>query len=138
MVQNDGLKTTFNEKYTLDKKSIILGNPNNSALVNYITMVTKHEIYKNKWTNKGIYTQSIVLKLKKNLEIEEYVSTITIRRKTTLGKWSQIYNQLKRWAIQVLYTNIYVSNVNTKMVTQSIYYYKCYPNSLYIVFHVEQ
>ena len=83
-------------KNILDKKSIILGNPKNSALVNYITMATKHEIYQNKWTNKGINTQSIILKLTKNLEIEEYVSTITIGRKTILGKWSQIYNQLKR------------------------------------------
>ena len=44
-------------------------------------MVTKYEIYKQKWTKKGINFQSIITILKKNLEIEEYVSTITIGKK---------------------------------------------------------
>ena len=96
----EGLKrwiaTNINEKYTLDNESIILGNPVNSILMNYIILVTKYEIYKHKWTKNVINFQTIITKLKKNLEIEEYVSTITIGNKTTLGKWSQIYNLLKR------------------------------------------
>ena len=63
--------------------------------MNYIILV-KYEIYKHKWTKNVINFQTIITKLKKNLEIEEYVSTITIGNKTTLGKWSQIYNLLKR------------------------------------------
>ena len=88
--------TNINGNHSLDNKSIALGNPKNSILMNYIIMVTKYEIYKSKWTKKAINTQSILAKLKNNLEMEEYVTTITIGRNTTLGKWSQIYNLLRR------------------------------------------
>ena len=43
-----------------------------------------------------IIPRVFVAKLKNNLEMEEYVTTITIGRNTTLGKWSQIYNLLRR------------------------------------------
>ena len=67
-----------------------------SALVNYIFIICKHEIFKCKWSLKVINQDSLLKTLKEHLVIEEYISTISNRKEKTLGKWSPIYNLLKR------------------------------------------
>ena len=79
-----------------DKKTILLGCPENSILVNYIILIVKHEIYKSKWNNSKVTLQKIIEKLKYYLKIDEYISTISIGREKTLGKWSPIYNTIRR------------------------------------------
>ena len=63
---------------------------------NYIIIVLKHEIYKSRWTKKMINLTTLLQTLKAYLIIEEYISAITDCRGKTLGKWSPIYNVLKR------------------------------------------
>ena len=84
------------ETIQLTNESILLGDNTISIIANYIIIVTKHEIFKSKWTKKDLTVKDIVKRLKEYLVIEEYISNITQRTKTTLGKWSPIYNLLKR------------------------------------------
>ena len=84
----------INKRVQFDKRSIILGNPENSIIVNYIFMLTKHEIYKSKWQKK-VTLENIIKKLQYYLQIEEYVNTVSIGRGKTLGKWSPIYHTQK-------------------------------------------
>ena len=86
----------INEKVLFNKQSILLGSPENSTIVNYIFLIVKHEIYKSKWNKSKLSLHQIIEKLKYYLKIEEYVNIISIGREKTLGKWSPIYNTIKR------------------------------------------
>ena len=84
------------EKILFNKKSILLGCPENSILVNYIFIIVKHDIYKSKWNKSKVTLKKILEKLKYYLQIDEYIDTISIGREKTLGKWSPIHNTIKR------------------------------------------
>ena len=71
-------------------------SPENSIIVNYIIMVTKHEIYKSKWYKKKVTLGNIIKKLQYYLQIEEYVNTVSIGKEKTLGIWSPIYHTIRR------------------------------------------
>ena len=90
------INQNINERVQLDKRSILLGNPENSIIVNYIIMVTKHEIYKSKWYKKKVALGNIIKKQQYYLHIEEYANTVSIGKEKTLGKWSPIYHTIRR------------------------------------------
>ena len=60
--------------------------------MNFMILVSKLKIYKSEWNNIPVAVNMIIEEIEYYLEIEEYVSTITIGRRNTLGKWSPIYN----------------------------------------------
>ena len=78
-----------------DKKSILLGNSKNETIVNNIIMITKHEIYKSKWTKTKLTLHKIKVILKSQMEMELYLGTIKNRLPKVLGKWAAIYNYLQ-------------------------------------------
>ena len=84
------------ESVYLTNETILLGDNKISVIANYIIIVTKHEIFKSKWTKKNIQIIDIIKRLKEYLVIEEYISKTTQNIRTTLGKWSPIFNLLKR------------------------------------------
>ena len=62
-----------------------------------ITTITKHEIYKSKWTK----TKLNLIKLKKifmaQMDLEIYLGTIENNLPKVLGKWATVYDYLKRY-----------------------------------------
>ena len=90
------MNKNLQERITLTKKVIIMGDSSKSILANYIIIITKYEIYKSKWTKKIIELKFILETLKKFLSIEEYISSSSNSSKKTLGKWSPIYNLLRK------------------------------------------
>ena len=117
----------INENVSFEKRSILLGNPENSVLVNYIFLVVKHEIYKSKWNKSKLSLALIIEKLKYYLKIEEYINVISVGREKTLGKWSPIYHTIKRWVtlltVKVIYTHIYVYRLYTNVLSTAVYLY---------------
>ena len=82
---------------SMDEKSVILGNRNNDLICNYVTIITKHEIYKAKW-NKTRVTLAQVKKILKYLmetDIYIYISNVNHTMPKTLGIWSSLYNVLR-------------------------------------------
>ena len=53
-----------NEKYISAKISILLGNPDNSIILKFMILVSKHEIYTSRVTNKSVSVKRIVHGLK--------------------------------------------------------------------------
>ena len=90
------LNHNINEHILFNKQAILLGCPENSVIVNYIFLIVKHEIYKSKWSKTKVTLNKIIGKLKYYLQIEEYINTISFGREKTLGKWSPIYNTIRR------------------------------------------
>ena len=84
------------EKVECNNITAILSINEYSVLVNYIFIICKHEIFKSRWTSKVINQDSLLKTLKEYLVIEEYISTISNWKEKPLGKWSPIYNLLKR------------------------------------------
>ena len=37
-----------------DKLSILLGNPDHELIINYVFIITTHEVYKSKWNRTSI------------------------------------------------------------------------------------
>ena len=72
--------------------SLLLGNNENTILINYVIIVTKQEIYRWKWKNNIPTFRDLKQVLKNFMKIEIYIGTITLEK--TMGKWSTIYNDL--------------------------------------------
>ena len=79
----------------LDKKSILLGNSKNELIINNLINITKHEIYKSKWTNRKLNLFKLKKIFKIQMELEMYLGTIKKTLPKVLGKWSTIYNDLR-------------------------------------------
>ena len=73
-----------------------MGNKKYNYCINYVMIVTKKEIYKQRWRNRIPSLIEIKYKLKKYMEIDIYIGTTTGMLENTLGKWSPIYNELRR------------------------------------------
>ena len=78
-----------------DLTSILLGNPDNELIINYIFIICKHEIYKSKCNRSPINIIKIKKILKSHMELDIYLSTVKNSLPKTLGKWSSLYNVLK-------------------------------------------
>ena len=71
-----------------DLATIILDTSNAKIkyLTNYIMIVAKNEIYKRKWKQNIPTLINIKVKLKKLINIEIYLGTITNKREKSIGK----------------------------------------------------
>ena len=79
----------------LDKESIILGNTTNELVVNaVIIIITKHEIYKRKWTKRNLSIQYLKGLYKNQMQLEIYLGTTKNQLPKSLGKWASMYNDL--------------------------------------------
>ena len=83
------------ERLTLDLNTILLGNKDYNYIVNYVIIVTKHEIYRYKWNHRVPNLADLKRKLKTYLIIEMYIGTISNTVEKTIGKWSPIYNAIR-------------------------------------------
>ena len=85
----------MNKPPVINTHSVILGNRDNETIINYVILITKHEVYKSKWnkSNRSIIKLKNVLKHYMNLYI--YIGTIRNSLPKTLGKWSAMYNALR-------------------------------------------
>ena len=79
----------------MDKKSILLGNPKNEIVINYIITITKHEIYKSKWNKTRLTLLKIKNLVKYQIELEIYLGTIKNNLPKVLGKWAPVLNELR-------------------------------------------
>ena len=89
------LSQTTGERLTLDLNTILLGNKDYNYIVNYVIIVTKHEIYRYKWNHRVPNLADLKRKLKSYLTIEMYIGTISNTVEKTIGKWSPIYNVIR-------------------------------------------
>ena len=63
-------------KHIKDDTSILLGNPQNELIINYVIIIAKHEIYKSKWNRTGINLIKIKKILKSHMDLDIYLGTI--------------------------------------------------------------
>ena len=77
------IRLNLNEMILLNREAIILDTLENSNIINYITIITKHKIYKSEWT-KNVTSMYVIKKLSQYLTIEEYVHTISLDNKKNL------------------------------------------------------
>ena len=61
---------------SMDEKSVILGNRNNDFICNYVTIVTKHVIYKAKWNKIRVTLAKVKTILKYLMETDIYISAM--------------------------------------------------------------
>ena len=78
-----------------DKKSILLGNNKNEIIINYIIMITKHELYKSKWNKVKINLIKLKHIFKVQMDLEIYSGTVRKTLPKVLGKWSSVLNHLR-------------------------------------------
>ena len=89
------LNTLRTNRVNMDDTSILLGNPQNELIINYVIIITKHEIYKSKWNRTGINLIKIKKILKSHMDLDIYLGTIRSCLPKMLGKWSTLYNNLR-------------------------------------------
>ena len=94
-VTNKVLEAISPNTMYFDKKSILLGNSKNEIIVNYIIMITKHEIYKSKWNKVKLNPIKLKHIFKVQMELEIYLGTIKHTLPKVLGKWSPVLNHLR-------------------------------------------
>ena len=84
-----------------DKKWVLLGNSKNGIIVNNIIMITKHEIYKSKWTKSRLNIHKVKIVIKHQMELEIYLGTIKNCLPKVLGKWALVFNNLQTlWLVK--------------------------------------
>ena len=79
----------------MDMLSVILGNKDNGIIINYIFLITKHEIYKSEWNRNNINLIKMKKILKYHMNFDIYLGTVRNSLPKTLGKWSSIYYVLR-------------------------------------------
>ena len=89
------LNSIMTKPVIADKTSILLGNPNNELIVNYVYIICKHEIYKGKWNRTPVNIIKIKRILKSHMELDIHLGTVNKTLPKILGKWSSLYNVLK-------------------------------------------
>ena len=77
--------TVFKDQMYLGKYSILLGDQRNNVLVNQSTIITKNEIYNNKYNNKPNSTHTIKVAIKTQMISEKYVANTSNKLRTFLG-----------------------------------------------------
>ena len=90
------LSSRTGKKIDLSIENILLGNNNLNYITNYVIIVTKNEIYRRKWKNNIPSLHDIQYILKKYMAVEIYIGTTNEMLEKVLGKWSPIYNDLRR------------------------------------------
>ena len=92
-----GLLQLIGEEIYHDKMSILLGNTQNTILVNYVFIILKHEIYKFKW--KRILYRLMFLKrsLQNYMNIELYNARVAGNEEKNLGKMVTSVEQFAKY-----------------------------------------
>ena len=81
----------------MGRSSPLFGDYRNPIIISLMIIITKYEIYKKKKKNDIVTLPQILLQMKRQLNLEEYLA-VTHKKSSTctfLGKWSSIYNTLK-------------------------------------------
>ena len=78
-----------------DKISLLLGNPDNELIINYVYIICNHKIYKGNWNRSPASIIKIKRILKSHMEIDIHLGTVDKTLPKILGKWSSLYNVLK-------------------------------------------
>ena len=89
------LNSIMTKPVVADKLSILLGNPENELIINYVYIICKHEIYKGKWNRSPVNIIKIKKILKSHMELDIHLGTVNKTLPKILGKWSSLYNVLK-------------------------------------------
>ena len=85
----------MNKPPIFNSHSVILGNRENEMIINYVILITKHEIYKSKWNKTNVSILKLRKILKYHMDLDIYIGTIRNSLPKTLGKWSALYNVLR-------------------------------------------
>ena len=86
------LMPNVNISINLDKKGILSSYQGKCILKNYIMVVAKHYIYKNKISAKQLNINSFISMLKVKFQCERYIANINNKVAKFLKKWTPFYN----------------------------------------------
>ena len=89
------LNTLMADPVILDETSVLIGNPGNELIVNYIYIITKHKVYKSKWNKTNIKILKIKRILRSHMELNIYLGMIKNCLPKMLSKCASIYNTLR-------------------------------------------
>ena len=67
------LSTIMNKPPVINTHSVILGNRDNETIINYVILITKHEIYKSKWNKSNISIMKLKNVLKHHMNLDIYI-----------------------------------------------------------------
>ena len=81
-----------NISINMDKKGILFSYQGKCILKNYIMVVAKHYIYKNKFSAKQLNINSFISMLKVKFQCERYIANINNKVAKFLKKWTPFYN----------------------------------------------
>ena len=76
----------------LSDKDIVLPAFSKCSLLNYLIVLAKYYIYKNKFCNKSITIQGFEAYVKNKFINEMFIAKINNTYSKVLGKWSSLYH----------------------------------------------
>ena len=89
------LERSLNTNIFVSSTDILLGNPRNDPVTNCIFLITKHEIYKQKWNRTRLTIHKLKIIIKHHMDLECYLGKIRGNQEKTMGKWASIYHHLQ-------------------------------------------
>ena len=81
-----------NISINLDKKGILFSYQGKCKLKNYLMVVAKHYISKNKFSAKQLNINSYISMLKVKFQCERFIANINNKISNSLTKWTPFYN----------------------------------------------
>ena len=84
------LSTNFNININLDAKELLFSGQNKNVLLSYISVVSKHYIYTNKFTERELNISNYISLLKKKFQSERYIAYVHTSK--FFIKWLPLYN----------------------------------------------
>ena len=89
------LERSLNTNIFVSSTDILLGNSRNDPVTNCIFLITKHEIYKQKWNRTRLTIHKLKIIIKHHMDLECYLGKIRGNQEKTMGKWASIYHHLQ-------------------------------------------
>ena len=89
------LQRILNSTIYLDCTDVLLGNLRNEPVTNCIILITKHEIYKQKWNRTNLTLYKLKTIIKNHMDLECYLGKINGNPEKAVGKWASIYRHLQ-------------------------------------------
>ena len=86
------LETHVNVSFQKDDRTILFSFQGTNELINYLHVLSKYHIYKDKCSNKRLHIQGFRILLKQKLRSEKYIASIYGRLDHFFKKWLPIYN----------------------------------------------